>query len=713
LKFKSGKLFTVLALPVILAAIGIVWVTFQLLEKVSSSANATDHERTSQIVQSAFAVEVSSLQEMVSDNAKWDDAAKIVYGSMDMPWITRTWGVISNDRPYDEILVVDPGESIALAAFKNGKKHQVEWHKYVGPELQTIFEKLSRNADDSNPIGTIVNINGQAAILAAGYILPTTDGFIPDIKNPRALVILRYLDKRRIDHISKQYVLKGLQISVNKPNNALPENELKTLGQNVAAYVTWQDLAPGEQARQSAFGITIMALSFLVFIVAVIGLVCWSLIKTIAKREAEATRSARIDPLTSLPNRLAITEEMAANANKKIDYAVAFADLDGFKDVNDTFDHETGDKLLHAVAVGMQYLVKPGTKIARLGGDEFIVMFTGANRVETATKFARDFITFINGSFDISGRHTHVGVSIGIASSDVDKKTPAEIMRQADIAMYHAKSNGKNCFSFYSTAMDDKREVDMQIAEDLVRYIADDKICLVYQPIVDAGSHQIVKVEALARWPQDAERQVGPAQFVAIAEQKGLIDKLGETILAMACEQLRHWPHLNMNVNISPLQLNNPDFVERTLAIIRNSGVEPNRIEIELTESHLLDDIARTEIQFKQLRVQGVRIALDDFGAGFASLGYLQKLEFDCIKIDKAISDQFDSGSKGLRIVQATALMARGVAAQVVGEGIESAEQGNILHLAGCTHLQGYHFHKPKSAAEITDLLTSQRSEVA
>jgi diguanylate cyclase (GGDEF)-like protein len=709
-KFKSTNVLAVLALPVLLAAIGIVWVTFELLDTVSTVANRTDHDRTSQVVQSAFAAEVDALKGIVSDNSQWDDAAKITYGALAEDWIFNTWGVLTGEDHYDQVLLVDPSEPRALIAYANGEKITVDWRKDIGPGLQLILDSLPKNSSEALTSGSIVIANNQPAVVAAAYVFPTTENLVGSIAKPRALVMLRYLNDTRIKKLSQQYVISNLKVTVDKLASNKKENEIRDLNQNVVAYVDWQDLQPGEKAKQAASGTTTLSLGLLVFVVMAIGFVCWSLVTAIAKREAEAVRSARIDSLTGLPNRLAMTEAMAENSANQTDYAVAFADLDGFKEVNDTYDHETGDQLLQAVAAGMQHLAAEKAMLARLGGDEFIVMFNGAGSLEAATKFARDLISFINQPFNISGRHAHVGVSVGLACSENQKYTPAEIMRQADIAMYNAKSNGKNCLSLYNNAMDDKRDADLSIAEDLARYLAEDKIHLVYQPIIDASTHQIIAVEALARWPNDAPVRVTPDIFVAIAEQKGMIDSLGERILRKACAQLQHWPHINMNVNISPLQLNNPTFVERTLAIITSFGIAPQRIELELTESHLLDDIARTMAQFEQLRAHGIRIALDDFGSGYASLGYLQKLEFDCIKIDKVISNQFDSGTKGLRIVQATTLLAKGVASKVVAEGIESAEQGHILRLSGCSHLQGFHFHKPKSASEITELLDGQNA---
>jgi diguanylate cyclase (GGDEF)-like protein len=712
-KYKSAKFLTLLGLPVLVASIGIVWVTLQLLDRVSTVANSADHLRTSQVIQSAFASEINSLNDLVTDNALWDDAAINVYGSVDEEWFYNTWGFSSEKDAYNEVLLIDPNQPTALKAYAKGKKLEVDWTKDIGSGLRLLLAKLRVNSNNSSAEGAILRTRTGPAVVSVAFVAATTKGLISETIKPRAIVMLRYLDAGRMIHISDQYVIKNLRLDLKGSAGSSTDNAVKDPDGNVVAFVTWDDLKPGEQARESAAGITALALTFLVFVVTAMGLMCWTLIRTIAKREEQAVLSARSDPLTGLPNRLAITETMANFSKHATLYAVAFADLDGFKDVNDTFDHEAGDQLLKVIAVGMQHLLPGQAKLARLGGDEFIVIFSGENPIEAATAYANNLISFINMPFDLGGRHARVGVSVGIALSDAAQSSPAELMRQADIAMYHAKTSGKNRQCLYVPSMDDERDADIRVSQDLRKYLTDNRIQLAYQPIVDAKTHEIYAVEALARWPQDAPDNIAPDKFVAVAEKKGLIDMFGEYVLRAACQQLRQWEHIHLNVNVSPLQLNNPAFVETTMAIIRASGINPNRVEMELTESSLIEDIDRTLNQFALLRSHGIRIALDDFGAGYASLGYLQKLQFDCIKIDKVICNQFASGTKGLNIVQATTLLARGVAASVVAEGIETAEQGEILRLAGCSHLQGFHFHAPKSAAEITRLLEARQQAAA
>lgn len=712
-KYKSLRFLSLLTIPVLLASVGIVWVTLQLLERVSTVANIADHTRTSQVVQSAFTAEINGLKDIVTDNAVWDDAAKNVYGTLNEEWIYTTWGYVTAHRTYDQVLIIDPDQAMALSAYANGEKFEVDWRKAFGTGLQSLFNKLPADSTKSETEGAILRTSTGPAIVATTYVTATTAELLVAQTKPRAIVMVRFLDTQRMERISKQYVVKDLHLPLQKVHGFTADNEVLGPDGQVVVFVAWDDLRPGEQARQSAAGITILGLTFLIFVVAAMGLACWTLVRAIAKREEQAMHSARIDSLTGLPNRLAITEAMAKHAQRKTDYAVAFADLDGFKDVNDTFDHETGDQLLQSIASGMHHLVPENAQLARLGGDEFIVVFSGENPLLAATTYARNLISFINMPFDLAGRHARVGVSVGISMCNQQQYLPTELMRQADVAMYNAKTNGKNRFCVFDSSLDEDRDADLQIAGELRTYLNDDKLLLAYQPIVDAKTHQIYAVEALARWPHDAPHNVTPDKFVAIAEQKGLIDALGDSILRKACQQLKQWDNVNLNINVSPLQLNNPTFVATTLAIINACGINPNRIEMELTEGTLIDDIDRTMGQFELLRAHGIRIALDDFGAGYASLGYLQKLQFDCIKIDKVISNQFSSGTRGLNIVQATTLLAKGVASMVVAEGIETAEQGEVLRLSGCSHLQGFYYHRPKSAAEITTLLATQKIEAA
>jgi predicted signal transduction protein with EAL and GGDEF domain len=306
--------------------------------------------------------------------------------------------------------------------------------------------------------------------------------------------------------------------------------------------------------------------------------------------------------------------------------------------------------------------------------------------------------------FDMDGRLASVGASIGVAGN-VGEHEDSEVLRRADVAMYKAKADGKNRHRLYDVALDKEREESLSIANELKDIIKAKTLEVVYQPVINAKTLLISGVEALVRWPQSSPRQVGAERFVTIAESSGLIDELGALVLNKACEAARAWPQLRLAVNISAVQLNNPHFVRNALDVLHSHGIPTNRVEFEITETSLIHDTDRAKDVFKALQMAGVKIALDDFGSGFSSIGYLRTFNFDRIKIDKSIVSKVLSSPAELAVLQGALLVARGLSAEVTAEGVEIDEEVPVLRLAGVTELQGYYFHKPMVARDITQLL--------
>jgi diguanylate cyclase (GGDEF)-like protein len=457
-----------------------------------------------------------------------------------------------------------------------------------------------------------------------------------------------------------------------------------------------------------------LVLSFLALVMVGIALLCWRLIHKVAERENAARHDAMHDALTGLPNRSAL--HMEIDRLSKVEsgaVAIAFADLDGFKDVNDTYDHETGDRLIRAVAAGLSCLMAGKGDVFRLGGDEFVILLHGHGAETRANTIADTMIAFLSKPFDIDGRMATVGASIGIASVPAGRLASRELMRRADVAMYRAKDAGKNRYYVYDPQFDGDRDRDLRIASDLRTILDEGRLAIAYQPIVDAHSRKAVAIEALARWPVTPGPAVAPDKFIAVAEAHGLIDQLGEAILVKACADLRQWPDVRLSVNVSPVQLRNPNFVKRTLETITAHGLDYSRVELEITESVLVQDIPGARAIFQKLREAGLHIALDDFGTGFSSINYLRQFNFDRIKIDKSLIGKVLSGGTEQNIVHGTMLMANGLAAGVTAEGVEYEEQVNLLRLCGCDEMQGYLFSRPKSAEEISRMFEPEAGPLA
>jgi predicted signal transduction protein with EAL and GGDEF domain len=304
----------------------------------------------------------------------------------------------------------------------------------------------------------------------------------------------------------------------------------------------------------------------------------------------------------------------------------------------------------------------------------------------------------------MDGRLASVGASIGVAGNE-GALADSEVLRRADVAMYKAKADGKNRHRLYDASLDKEREENLSIASELKDIIKARSLDIEFQPVVSAKSLLVTGVEALARWPKSSPRHVDAERFVTIAETSGLIDELGALILHKACEAGRAWPNLRLAVNISAVQLNNPHFVRNALDVLHSHSIAPNRVEFEITETSLIGDTDRAKQVFKALQMAGVKVALDDFGSGFSSIGYLRTFNFDRIKIDKSIVSKVLSSPSELAVLQGALLVARGLSAEVTAEGVEQSDEVQVLRLAGVTELQGYYFHKPMTARDVNQLL--------
>jgi predicted signal transduction protein with EAL and GGDEF domain len=356
------------------------------------------------------------------------------------------------------------------------------------------------------------------------------------------------------------------------------------------------------------------------------------------------------------------------------------------------------------VAAGVTTLARHAALSTRMGGDEFVVLFAGADCVAQAEAYSVQLIRLLAQPFDMDGRLASVGASIGVAGN-MGELEDSEVLRRADVAMYKAKADGKNRHRLYDASLDTEREENLSIANELKDIIKANVLEIEFQPVVSAKTLTVTGVEALARWPKSSPRKVGAERFVTIAESSGLIDELGALILNKACEAARAWPSLRLAVNISAVQLNNPHFVRNALDVLHSHGIPTNRVEFEITETSLIGDTDRAKQVFKALQMAGAKVALDDFGSGFSSIGYLRTFNFDRIKIDKSIVSKVLSSPSELAVLQGALLVARGLSAEVTAEGVEIADEVPVLRLAGVTELQGYYFHKPMSARDINMLL--------
>jgi diguanylate cyclase (GGDEF)-like protein len=419
-------------------------------------------------------------------------------------------------------------------------------------------------------------------------------------------------------------------------------------------------------------------------------------------------RAARRDALSELPNRLHLIEALEQNiaSEAHAHSALLYIDLDGFKAVNDTYDHATGDALLSTISRGLAYIVGSDTVLARLGGDEFAILVVDSTDVEAkAIRIAQQIIAFVKEPFEIEGRVAVVGASIGVSVPDEDGLSVNEWMRRADVAMYDAKEHSRGNYRIFRPDLDVKRREDLAIALELREHVRLGRIGVAYQPMVDATSSRIIGVEALARWPQGTGKTINPVHFIRIAEEHGIINDLGKVIFELACKELQPYPDLRLAINVSPIQLRNPAFVSELQQSAEKIGFALNRLEVELTETVLIKDPVRIKQVLQELRGLGVHVALDDFGTGYASVGYLREFGFDKIKLDRSLTQAVLSDASAQKVVQGTVLIAGSLCANIIAEGVETLEEYKLMHLLGCNQMQGYYFGRPQPLDDIAGLM--------
>lgn len=438
-----------------------------------------------------------------------------------------------------------------------------------------------------------------------------------------------------------------------------------------------------------------------------------ALVRAVEERrhvEAEMRHLAMHDPLTGLPNRNYFAERMVqelARARREGRHVGVFAlDLDNFKHVNDVYGHGTGDELLIAVGERLRTIVRQADTVARLGGDEFAVIQGSLERPEDASSLARRIVAEIARPFELRGHPFVTSTSVGIALSTDERADAEELLRAADVALYGAKEEGRSTYRFFDLAMDEQLRDRKALERALRRALAEEAFELHYQPLYTVRDRTLFGFEALIRW-NDAERGfVSPGSFIPVAEEVGLIQPIGEWVLRTACRAASHWPEpLSVAVNVSPIQFRDRSLPKKVAEALDAAGLAPGRLELEVTESVLMQDTDSALGTLAALRALGVRISMDDFGTGYSSLSYLRKFPFDKIKIDRAFVSELDRNPDDAAIVRAVVAMGRSLGMVTLAEGIESAAQLERLCLEGCEQAQGYHLGRPMPEARVRQLL--------
>jgi diguanylate cyclase (GGDEF)-like protein len=556
------------------------------------------------------------------------------------------------------------------------------------------------------------NINGQLCIVTALAVLGS--GGDARASGPPPIVLsVRTVEQNLLRAIGGRLQLVNLR---TVEHNEAPEgghgyNIVDSNKQPMARFA-WTPQRPGTAILGSVVPFIGIALAGFALLAGLVLRHMRYTAATIAAGENRLRYLALHDPLCGLPNRNFFSERLEAviaNVNRGgAPASVLYIDLDHFKDVNDTLGHPIGDELIRSVTLRLSRTLRGDDLVARLGGDEFAVITTSTSEADALQEIANRIIARLCAPYSINGHTIVIGASIGIAV--IDRRSggnAADIMRYADMALYRAKNEGRNRACIYDAVMDADLSQRKLVEQDLREAIERQGLMVLYQPIVNTSGERIVAVEALARWPHPTRGLISPAEFIPIAEHSGLIIELGTQVLRFACLDGKAWPNISVAVNVSPLQFRQLDFVAVVERILKETGFDPTRLELELTESTLLGNLDNAEAAMRRLKALGVQLALDDFGTGYSSLLYLRRFPFDRLKIDRSFVLSIEKASDAAAIVHAVVSLGRGLGMKVTAEGVETAEQHLFLRAAGVHCMQGFRFGMPSPATDIAKRLAN------
>jgi len=615
----TGVLFS---FAVIVAVVTIMVLT--ALERVSENANVLDDERSRETTVGALKTFEDQLAATLDDYAAWDDAAANVYAPEGMAWTVSNYGEMSLNSPLFDMAIVIDDQKKTVMAYQDGLPMQMPVDDFFSPSLWRLLDKVRAPDVGEKPqaTGFIKTARGIAAVGIALVRQKSGELDMPDGQH-RYLVFARHLDEDKISALGTTYVLNGLRL-VPADFAAAYSVEITDPARAVLGKLVWVSRSPGDIGYAQVRPMVIQALGLVGLFFVVLLIIGWMTGRRLKAEENSAREEALRDRLSGLSNRdglgLAVDRFVAEARQTKRNVLLLYLDLDGFKEVNDSYGHGTGDQLIRAVAAGLDVLIPEDAVLARIGGDEFAIAFLSDAENAAALQLAEQILDFLAEPLEVGRRIVVVGASIGIAMSSLGSIAREELVRRADLAMYKAKEAGRARMTLYDPAMDTDRAQRNALELDLRMAIESGDLTLAYQPLVDAATHEMNGVEALVRWNRPGHGPVSPEVFIPIAETSGLIESLGLFVLRKACETAKQWPELKISVNVSPGQFRNPAFTDYVRYVLKQTDIEASRVTLEITEGYMIQNPQRTRQSIERLKSLGVKVALDDFGSGFSSI---------------------------------------------------------------------------------------------
>lgn len=676
----------------------------------TSLTNTEARHQQQRMIEASFSQSLNEHLRQLHSLSRWRPFEEhLAEGNSDR-WLDENIGQWLYEMFGHQLIMVLDAQNQIVRVWREGQTvSAAESDPLIGEVLQNTLIQDPRRQDNAD----YARITQRAAALAVGNIQRDSD----DLPRFR-LVSLKFLDDGYLASLAERNQLEGLHFSDGSSQSGTSARYLliAQAGEPVG-YLNWSPSRPGAQMLRTigpSTGLAVLAISLLcLYMVRRLWNSSVNLSQSMLRlgaSEAQAQHLAFHDVLTGLPNRALVedrlTQALALATRNDQRVALLLIDLDRFKAVNDTHGHHAGDELIIAVAQRLNRIVRASDTVGRIGGDEFIVVMPEVDNIGQVNSLAQRMIDELAQPFTLFGSDVWSGASIGLALAPKDGIDRLELMRKADIALYEAKSGGRGRFRQFERAMDESVQTRQTIAADLRTALQTRQGLEVwYQPLMDVGGQQMVGIEALLRWHHPTRGLIAPGEFIAIAEETGLIIPLGEWVLAEACATQQRFPDLLVAVNVSPVQFRSTGFVDRVMTIVSQHGGDPKRLELEITEGVLIEDEREAREIIVSLREAGFRIALDDFGTGYSSLNYLSTFPVDKIKIDRSFTQSLGVAENSVAIVESVVKLGHAMGLMVTAEGVETPGQMSALADAGCNQLQGYLFSQAVPADQLAALM--------
>lgn len=705
---------------VALAMMCIVIAVFSSAQNADQLAVSQEQERVVKAISDYGEQSVRAVESI----AHSDLAVRNIRHGYDADWVHRHIGQRLNSFfGQDYVFVIDAANRYVYGSH-NGRRINPAETAQAQPELTLLVDVVrarSAASDATNKPHRAVSLRGlqrfagQPAIVAASAVLSSDPKIAVPAGAAPVIATVQFIGEAMLREIGSRLDLPTLRQptpeDIGKDDHVL--NLVNGNDQQVTR-IAWTPRKPGALVIRNVIPFIAIALGEFLILAGFVLRYMDKATRALAESGEQMRHLALHDPMSKLPNRIsfnqALERTIEAARSEHVRSAVLLVDLDHFKDVNDTLGHHVGDDLISVVSQRLREAIREDDMVARLGGDEFAMITADLHQGAPIQTIADRIIGKLRAPYMIMGHSIVIGASIGIANVDEQSESAAEVMRRADIALYRAKNEGRNRACIFDQAMDSELQERKQVERELRAAIDKGDMAVAYQPIFAADGEQIIGVEALCRWRKPDGQEIEASKFIRIAEDSGLIVPLGEWVLRRACLDAAEWPQLPLAVNVSAHQFRRPDFASLAARVLAETGFDPHRIVIELTETSLLGNIEAVAATMSDLKGLGVRFALDDFGTGSSSLTYLRRLPFDQLKVDRGFVRSIGAAVDTATIVHAVVSLGRGLGLKVTAEGVETAEQHRFLQAAGVHAMQGYHFGRPMDAAAMNRLLEKAKT---